>query len=339
MNQIKVDLKFKIGGQLKPGFDNINMGKYSIFQLPSQKQGEFKSELLLKFKDEWEEGQEYSNPEKEGEIILSWLSVVLRQKIKPDAVMMNHVGHQKIDGEKISFNNIVEFPNNMLELYNKLKSLPYNLLEKYIRACEVYQEALLLSNYNSNISFFLFIVCIECLSGKNQTFYDYLTSEMKKLNKKEISTNEIKDFSDKFNEEYGLKKNFIKFIVNYFKEWDNGFSSEEEFKDFLSSIYNLRSKFTHEGENLEKYTDIADRTGVKSVYTKEEGKKEKEIVGLNYLSKIVKEVLINFLNEQPLLEGDNIPKLASSYGTANLIAVGNIIKGQEITKDFFKHRK
>jgi hypothetical protein len=342
MTEINVSIKFKIGEQIKP-FDKIEIGKYTIYQLPSESQDGFKTELLLQFKDKWEENQNGSNPEKEGEIILSWLSVVLRQKLKLSGTTLNNINLSKTHKENISFETNFSFPEKIVELYNRLKSLPFSegehLLEKYVRACEVFQEALLLSNSNQTISFFLLVVCIECLICKDYDFYEYLKKEISK--RENISKEEIDKIYEKFIQEYGLKNNFIQFILSNFDDWKSSFS-DKEFRNFLSSIYKIRSSFTHEGEDLKKYICLVDNTlKSKTVSTSIGKKKEIEFPGLNYLSEIVRKVLINFLNNQSPTEIDNIPKLALECDKINLalsVPGTPIKKYQPITGDMIKHR-
>ena len=339
-DNIQVSIKCKIGELLKPGFDGIKLGKYSLLPLPSESTDGFKTELLLNFKDEWEEGQQFSNPEQEGEIILSWLSMVLRQKLKLSSSRLNNVQTQSSNKEIISFDSPIDFPENILELYNKFKSLSQEHLRKFVRACECYQEALLVSTNNPTISFFLFVVCIECLSNRENDFYKYLIKEVSV--KERVSKKEIESIHDKFNNEYGINKNFIQFILSNFDEWKIDFS-EKEFKELLSSVYKIRSLFTHKGENLNKYIQLIDsRLKSKSIFTKIENK-ELEFPGLEYLSRVIRVVLINFLKQQEDLVADNIPKLASEDSKVNLVLTKSmqkeaISKGSPITKSQIKHR-
>jgi len=226
---IQVAIKFRLGEQLKQGFAGLTFGKYNFSPLPSEFTGNYKSEMLLNFEDDWVEGQHGSNPEKEGEIVLSWLSMILRQKLKVSSSRLNNVQIQMDNKEIIVFESPIDFPDNLSEIYIKFKSLPLDKLERYVRACECYQEALLLSTANSTISFFLLVVCIECLSSKDDDFYSYLMKEIsskkdvskkdvskkdvskkdvskKDVSKKDVSKKDIKDIYDKFKEEYGASE-------------------------------------------------------------------------------------------------------------------------------------
>jgi tetratricopeptide (TPR) repeat protein len=331
-------MKCDMGEILKDGFSGITFGKYALSPLPTKSKDEFKTELLLNFIDVWKEGQSGSNPEKEGEIILSWLSLILRQKIKVNSVRLNEVSISNPNQIKIFFDSPIIFPENLYNLYTKFKSLPLDLLERYLRACECYQQALLTSNNNPSVSFFLLVVSVECLSNKEQDFYEYL---IKKFDgKKEISKEEINKIYDLFIEEYGIKKNFINFIMSHYENW-NGQISEEEFKKFLSSIYDIRSSFTHKGENLEKYIKFVDNTlKSKSVFTTIKDKKV-EFPGLNYLTEIVQKVLIDFLEKQKNSDQDNIPQLALNESLINLEVddKSSIKKGSFVFTNQIKHRK
>jgi len=335
---IKVSINCNMGESLEPGFSRVSFGKYSLFPIPTKLNSDFKTKLLLNFIDEWKNEQIGSNPEREGEIILSFLSVILKQKVKFVSSRLNDIQMSKENKELISFNSPIKFPEDLADLYDKFKSLPLEILERHLRACECYQEALLISNNNPTISFFLFVVCIECLSSKEQDFYDYL---IKKIgDKREISKEEIERTHESYVKEYGLNKNFISFIVNHYDDWKKDFS-EKEFKKLLSNIYSIRSSFTHKGENLEKYIRYVDNTlKSKSVYTKIKDKKV-EFPGLNYLSEIVQKVLINFLGKQNHPEGDNVPELALNEGKIDLEVYDNLSfkKGGFVFTNQIKHRK
>ena len=138
-----------------------------------------------------------------------------------------------------------------------------------------------------------------------------------------------------------MNKNFINFVFSHFKEWEKDFS-EKEFREFLSSIYKIRSLCTHEGENFEQHIKLVNRLGSKSVFTTI-GNKDLEFPGLNYLSNLVRTVLINFLNKQESSETDNIPKLALKNSIVNLtlqerMQKETIQRGTFITKDKIKYR-
>ena len=335
---IKVSIKFSVGGALKPGFNGITFGKYSLYPLPTKSKENYKSELLLNFIDEWKDGQIGSNPEKEGEIILSWLSMILKQKVILDSARLNDVQINNLEDDIIIFDPILNVSENVLNLYPKFKSLPLELLERNLRACECYQQALLTSKNDPSISFFLFVVSIECLSNKEQDFYQYLMEKLKQ--KDNISKKEINELHNSFVEEYGLKKNFIRFITSNYDGWKSNFS-EKEFNDLLSSIYDIRSSFTHNGKNLENYIKFVDKTlKSKSVFTKIKDKKV-EFPGLNFLSEIVQKALINSIGKQNNPNCDNIPELALNEGKIDLEVNDelSVKKGEFIFSNQIKHRK
>ncbi len=336
---IQVSMKCRLGEPLRPGFSEMKIGKYVFSPLPSESLDDFKTEVLLTFEDKWKEGQQVSNPKKEGEIIISWLSTILRQKLKVGSFMLNNLQSPKSNKQFITFESPTNFPGNLSDLYKKFKSLPLELLERYVRACECYQEALLVSTSNPSISFFLFVVCIECLSNKNYDFYQYLMKELSTKN--EIPKKEISEIYKKFIEEYGAKSNFIKFVLSNFNEWKTEFT-EEDFRKLLSSIYDIRSLFTHEGQDFAKHINLIDSLKSKTVFTNIKDKKL-EFPGLNYLSYFVRKVLINFLEKQQILDVDNIPELALKDSIVNLdlkeeMQKETIPKGSLITKNQIKYR-
>src|SRR3989344_663938 len=323
---IKVSTKFRLGEVLRQDFSEINLGKYTLHRSPNEHLGSLKTELLLNFIDDWKEGQ----------IVLSWLSTILKQKLKVISSSLNDLQFHNKSRQTITFKSPIDFPNNILELYNKFKSLPLEILERYARACECYQEALLVSDNNPTISFFLFVVCVECMSNRSYNFYEYLMRELAEKN--EISKKEIGEIYNKFNKEHGSKKSFIEFILFNFEEWKEEFN-KEDFIKLLSSIYDIRSLFTHEGEDLTKHIELIDNLKSKTIFTNIKDKKL-EFPALNYLSEIVREVLINFIERQQDSDADNIPELALKDSLVNLDLIKDeaIKKGSFIFKNQIKHR-
>ncbi len=338
---IQISMKCNLGESLKPGFSGINMGKYTFSPLPSESIGDFKSELLLNFEDKWKEDQQGLNPKKEGEIILSWLSMILRQKLKVNSSRLNNVQILNTKKEIISFESPIDFPENILDLYNKFKSLSQENLRKFVRACECYQESLLVSTNNPTISFFLFVVCIECLSNKNLDFYQYLIKKIKDQNKEGLSKKEIEEINKEFVTEYGIKNNFIEFILSNFDDWEKEGFSLDEFKKFLSSIYEIRCTFTHEGTNLNNYVKLISKLKSKSVFINIKNR-DLEFAGLDYLSKMIRKVLISFLEKQEVSDNDNLPEFALADNIVNLILNEpnqSIKKGSFVMGNQIKHRK
>src|SRR3989344_4218086 len=218
VESIKVSMKCDVGESLKAGFSGITFGKYTLSPLPSKSDNEFKTQLLLDFIDKWKDEQTGSNPEKEGEIILSWLSLILTQKVKLNSVRLNEVSISDTNQGNIIFNSPIIFPENLSDLYTKFKSLSLEVLERYLRACECYQQSLLTSSNNPSVSFFLLVVSIECLTNKEQDFHEYLIKELDEKN--EVSKQEINKIHESFITEYGIKKNFINFIMSHYSGWD-----------------------------------------------------------------------------------------------------------------------
>jgi len=336
--EVDISIKCKIEKNLNP-FEKITFGKYTLFRLPSNPQDKFYTELILNFKDKIQEGEIRSNPEEEGQIILSWLSIILQQKIIIDSVMMNNVNLPRINKQLIFYEKDTISSEEINKLYSYLTSLPLDeekTMERYIRACEIYNSALTLSDVYPEVSFLLFVTAIECLSNKNSNFYKYL---MKNAISENISREEINRLYSEFNKENGDLSNFISFIFNYFDDWKEIFT-KEEFTALLKTIYEIRSSFVHGGEGKKDYLLLVSTLNCKCISAKMENK-EVEIPGLDYLNKVINKILVNFLSKYSNLDLDNIKKLALQRGIVNLCVDESFgcKKGDFIFRSNIKHRK
>lgn len=336
INPWEVSIKIRTSGALKSGFKGLTFSRYQLMPLPSNTDSDFRGELLLNFKGD----RIPSHLVGEGKIISAWLSVLLKQKIIVDASRLNNINISKTKTENISFETECTFPENIEELYNKFKSLPLaekdSLLEKYSRACKVYQEAIILSNVYPTLSFFLLVTAIECVSTPDREFYAYLLKEMG--SREDITKEEVDTIYCEYNTKYGIKNSFIEFILKNYDEWKDEFS-EEEFRDLLGTAYKIRSNFTHKGKNIEEYIRVIDTIIRGKTVSRKVGNKKVEVLGLNYFSEIVRKVLIKFLDGQPDLGCDNIPELALQDITMELVATTDIKGGEVVTADKIKYRK
>ena len=313
--KFKVRVLCETSEQIDPLLDGMCLDNgYKITILSSQLTGEFKGQFLLSFDFNWLCDETTCDVKLLSKRIVPWLSTILGQKLRIESIRINGKDIPYGNPESIIFKSQTDLlPDEIHNLYARFISMPIaennNLLEQYIKACELYQNAVLLSASHPNISFFLFVVSVECLSEKNCDL-----------------------------------NNFIDFIISNYEEWKFHFP-EEEFRILLSSIYHIKSSFTHKGENINKYIILVDqKLKSKSAFTYIDDTFI-EFPGLNYLNHIVRNVLLNFLRKQEIVmhEGkvriDNLTPVVRKDSIAELVPTKAINAGDTVCSDAIKHRK
>lgn len=167
-----------------------------------------------------------------------------------------------------------DFGNNLREVGERLNRL-LPLLERddkkvgsFLRAMELYYNALEYYNLNETVSFILFVsaieTLIECFLESNIRLKlldaDEEVAGIYKLIDTEICSEEGKNKLKKFiSDIYKVKQKFIKLILQYLDddfyanpEDDGPFSTvnKQEMEKFLSKVYDIRCKFIHDGHDI-----------------------------------------------------------------------------------------
>ncbi len=252
-------------------FGIIKIGKYIIEPLPtnSGNQAGSKINCLLRFEDDFREGEMSSNPFAEAQIFLSFLSLQLGSRLEIDSSMTNNVKTTMPDSIDTDIykeyrSMITTLPDLNVRLA-EVMSLENSIATQFLRACEIYRVAIDLIGNNNTLSFFLLSIAIECLSNK-------------------ISLKR------------GTCEKFVDFIITYYPDTIN-FKNDKEYISVLKEIYyNHRSGFTHGGKAIPEASHLADKLNKAYIKNFIDGK-EVRTPGLKWFEHVVRGCLIDFLDK------------------------------------------
>ena len=277
---IDVKILFTSSKTLEPQSKEATFDKYKISSIPTARESltDTRENLLLEFYDLWKAGQTRSNPEKEGDYVLSLLSLILQMKVEFDSTKANNV-QVTLKKKRSSFlKGKIEFPSDFEDLFKKLHSLDLDVLRQFLRSCNVYRTALSLVDDNPTLSFFLLVTTIEAIS--NKVIKRGTTSEK-----------------------------FRKFILTYLpSSFEDGLRDKKLLLLLIKQAYRMRNAFTHGGTEVSIGTLSAD--DLKRNYAKHYVKgKEVYSPSLRWFESVVRAVLLEFLRAQKAVEGKE-PKLS-----------------------------
>jgi hypothetical protein len=259
-----VQIRFTCEREIAVGF--LRFDKYRVTTLPTKRDrlrpsGE---EALLEF-DDVLDGRNASHPEREGEYILAWLSVVFGMKVDFRAAkidIFNVTTKERKDEPK----PITSDPG-LNSLFRSLRALDEKGARQYLRGCESYMVAISVLEKNPTLSMFMLVTAVECLSNIFATA----------------------------NTHY---ERFRDFILSYLPHDLEPEKSDPKFLDeILRSCYAYRSGFTHGGSPLSPASKLAERAEKKYVRHLENGRKILT-PSLRWFENIVRSVLMEFLSRQ-----------------------------------------
>lgn len=269
-----LSILFNSSKAIEPQLREVTFDKYRISSIPTARESltETTENLLLEFKDLWKKDQIFSNPEKEGDYVLSLLSLILQTKIEFDSTKINNVQATLRRKRSAFLKGKIEFPSDFEDLFKKLHSLDLDVLRQYLRSCSVYRTALSLIDDNPTLSFFLLVTAIEAISNKVIG-------------------------SDK------LSRNFKEFILRYLPSFSKDELEDEKLLHLLiEQAYVMRSAFTHGGTEISIGTLSADKLDRKYVKHYIKGR-EVYSPSLRWFGSVVRAVLLEFLRDQKIVEG------------------------------------
>jgi len=309
---IDVKILFSSSKTLEPRLREVTFDKYKISSIPTARESltDTRENILLEFYDLWKAGQTSSNPEKEGDYILSLLSLILQMKVKFDSTKVNNV-QVTLKKKRSSFlKGKIEVPSDFEDLSKRLHSLNLDVLRQFLRSCSIYRTALSLIDDNPTLSFFLLVTAIEAISNKV-----------------------IK--SDK------MRENFREFILKYLPS-----SFEEELGDrklllsLIEEAHNMRNAFTHGGTEISIGTVSADDLSRNYVKHYIKGK-EVYSPSLRWFESVVNTVLLEFLRAQNSVEGEEskLSDLAMEEGIIHVkskkpFKTGLVVTTKDVDLDF-----
>lgn len=255
--------------------NQLKLGRYKLHALPTKRNG--RPEALLVF--EAHATAEHTNPEKEGEIILSFLSLLFNCKTKKTGYRANGV-----DSEMLGMFNAQpsQFFEGKIELKDysgdiqKLMSLGKQLTHQFVRACNAYSLALSSVEIDQSLAFLLLVTALECISTQEEFCPN------KELNKSAKSTERYCRLVG----QYCLKKEEL---------YPNG--GEQNFiRDLKTVYYSHRSAFVHAGKEVSIASKVADRLNIPSLGHFVDGQ-EIFTPGLKWFFEVTRRTLLGFLVE------------------------------------------
>ena len=302
---LHIEILFTSSKALEPRLKEVTFGKYRIGSIPTAKESldDTHERFILEFYDLWKEWQTSSNPEKEGDYVLSLLSLVNRMKVEFDSIKINNV-QGTLRRKRSSFlMGKIELPTDFVELLKKLQSLDSDLLRQYLRSCSVYRAALSLIDDNPTLSFFLLVTAIEAISNKVMKTGDQ-------------------------------RKDFMEFILKYLqKSFEDELGSRKLLLLLIEEAYTMRCAFTHGGKEISIGTLSADQTDRK--YVKHYVKDDQEVYSpsLSWFASVVQAVLLKFLREQEVVKGQEsiLSDLAKEESIIYVRAAKEVKTGQVLT--------
>jgi hypothetical protein len=265
-----IKASFSAAIRLHPKFGKITIGKYSVEPMPDPdpKHCPSSGKYLLVFEDQWTEDQMHSNPEEEAMLFLSYWSFLVGSKVNIESIMDNGLNFPPRARNAI-YSEYSDFAVDNLPDFEAYHSQFFRFNDKFaaqfLRACEVYKEAVNLIGHNNTLSYFLLTVAIECVSN-------------------------ISESGGRRNK----CKNFVSFIKRHAKD-KFSLKNDDEWNAVLNEIYDRhRSKFTHGGETLPEASEVADRMKIPFIRNIRD---DNEVLsaGLKWFEKVVRNVLLSFL--------------------------------------------
>ena len=301
---LSVEVHFTSSKAWSPKLKEVAFDKYKLKSIPTakQQQDDTQQSLVLEFQDLWEESQVNSNPQREGDYILSFLSLVDAMKVDFNAFKLNTVDLTETLRRRSSFlRGEMDSSIDLGELCRRLKSLDQDLLIQYLRGCSAYRSALSLIEESPTLSLFLLVTAIEA-----------------------VSHNVVRSGD--------LRKDFVEFILTYLSKSFEEQLGIELLTKLINEAYNMRCAFTHGGREISIGTLSADNIHRIYVKHKVEGK-EVCSPSLAWFASVVQNVLLRFLTLQEAREGREsiLSDLAREEAIMQVIAARDIQSGQFVT--------
>ena len=296
-------VRFNCGREVSSNLTEIKFDKYRITTIPSKRDplGPGGEDMLLEFLDVWEKEQIASNPEREAEYILGWLSVMFGAKIIFDSAKINNVNITLRRRQRRQMESPIESTSDVNPLFNGLCSLDDGGAQQCLRACEAYRVAASLLEDNPTLAMFMLVTAVECLSNTFET-----------------------------GDGHFLK--FCHFISTYLPTELASEQADSKFPELLRQCYGFRSGFTHGGRPLSLASGLADRVAEKSV-THYEGGHEVVTPSTTWFENIVRSVIMEFLRRQKGPKRSSLSSLALQESILTFRAKRSVERGSILSKD------
>ena len=269
---LQIEILFTSSKAFDPSLKEITFDKYKLKSIPTAKDSleDTHENIMLEFKDFWKEGQIHSNPQGEGDYVISLLSLFNGMKVDFNSIKTNNV-QGTLGRRRHSFlTGKMELPSDLDDLFKRLQSMDPDLLRQYLRSCNAYRAALSLVVENPTLSFFLLVTAIEAVSNKVMRSEDF-------------------------------RKSFREFILRYLPKSFENELGRDLLLLLLDEAYTMRCAFTHGGKEISAGTLSADR--IDRYYVKHYIN-QREVVSpsISWFSRVVRVALLGFLRDQKITQ-------------------------------------
>jgi hypothetical protein len=273
---MKVQLRCSFGRRFPSAGGDITCGPYRIIPIPTIAGGE--QEGIFEF-IEPERAGGHSNPEREGEIILGFLSLLLNCEIQKTGFMINGIDiSRNKDAATLACLDVTPIERvDFSESFHQLLRCCEQIIKQFNRACKAYALALHASTIDITLAFLLLVTSIECLSSQEEVIPNI-----------------------EFNKSSSTER-FCRVITTFCSDVATHFPADglEGFRRHLKTIYYVhRSGFVHSGKEVSIAATVADRAGFPAITHFEDGQ-EISTPGLTWFFGVVHDTLLGFLEKYP----------------------------------------
>ena len=265
----------------------LDLARYKLEPLPSRYGGQ--QEAILTFEVSMAKG--HASPEEEGEMILSFLTLLFDCKVKKTGHRVNGVD---IGSDRQRKPHLVELFEGPIESSDyasdvgRLFSLGDQLTKQFIRACNAYSLAISSVELDTSLAFLLLVTALECISTQEQ-----------------FLPNSELDKSKKSTERY------CRLVQTYCNDAIELHPTGGELafvRDLKTVYYSHRSAFVHGGKEVSIASKIADQAGFQSIGHFVEGQ-EVFTPGLKWFFQVARRTLVGFLTQYPGAVGTPNPQV------------------------------
>ena len=274
---ITTEIRCELSRRFPIAQGDVDLFRYCLKPLPSQHGGQ--QEAILIFEDDMKKG--HSNAEHEGEIFLSFMSLLFDCRVRKTGYRVNGLDISGNHPAKAHLSELFEGPlpvGDAAEMVRHLFTLGDQLTNQFVRACNAYALAIASVELDRSLSFLLLVTALECLSTQE-----------------EFCSNAELDKSKKSTERYcRLVSAYCGDVKSLYPNGD-----EEAFlRDLKTVYYSHRSGFVHGGKEVSIASEIADKSGLNSIGHFVDGK-EVFTPSLKWFFQITRGTLIGFLLNFP----------------------------------------
>lgn len=274
---ITTELRCELSARFHIAQREVDLFRYRLKLLPSTYGGQ--QEALLVFDDQLVEG--HANAEGEGEIVLSFLSLLFNCRVRKTGYRVNGLD---ISGEHPPKPPMADLfvgsiaPSDAAAKVRSLFTLGDRLAKQFVRACNAYALAIESVELDRSLSFLLLVTALECISTQE----DFCPNEELNSSKKSA-------------------ERYCRLVLEYCQSIDDFYpngSREALVRDLKTIYYSHRSAFVHGGKEVSVASKLADDVGSHSIGHLVDGK-EVFTPGLKWFFQVVRNTLVGFLSEFP----------------------------------------